>query len=109
MAIRLPHGATNLPAGDAAHAAFEAELLNEKVASLTRVSRVAEKALADLAAFAGDVAGPEHDALCDAAAARVWEYLVQRELCGFADTASVVSDLAVPPIVRKRLGVAKKR
>lgn len=108
MAIRLPYGRTSLAAGDAAQGALEAELLNEKVESLGRAGRRVEEALAALRAFAGETGSVAHESLLDDAAAKVWAFIVQRELCGFRNAALIVEDFAIPGDVMRRLGVVRK-
>jgi len=91
---------------EAALGAIQAELMDEKVQSLGRAGRAARQALAALAGFVG--AGNARDALVDDAAARVWSFMVQRELCGFPNPGAVVEDLDVPAEVVARLGVARR-
>lgn len=93
--------------GDRALASLEVELLNEKMESLGRSGRGAQEALAKLAAFAGDA--DTREMLLDTAASKVWSYLVQRELCGFAHDATSIRDMDVPPEVTARLGVAGRK
>lgn len=95
--------------GAAALGALEAELVNEKVESLGRAGRKAEDALAALAAFDGAEGGDAHCALLDAAVDAVWAYSVQSELCGLPGAARIMRDLAVPPAVAARLGIARPR
>lgn len=93
--------------GDAALGALEAELLNEKVEALGRAGRAAQEALRALADFDGEAGA--RDALRDHAASKVWNFMVQRELCGFANPAAVIADLEVPAEVVARLGIAPRR
>lgn len=90
-----------------AHGAIEAEILNEKVSSLKRAADRAADALAALSATGADEA--EYAPRLEAATARVWEYLVQRELCGFVDNAGVIADLDVPRAIMARLGAGPSR
>lgn len=108
MVIRLSDGLARPPGRGEALAAIEAEVLNEKVESLGRAGRHAEAALAALRAYSGEPGGAEHEALLDAAAAKVWALLVQRELCGLRDTRMIVEDMAIPGAVMARLGVVRR-
>jgi len=92
--------------GDAALGALEAELLNEKVEALGRAGRAAQDALKALSDCEG---GETREALLDAAAGKVWNFMVQRELCGFANANAVIADLQVPPEVVVRLGIAPRK
>ncbi|MBY8825828.1 DUF6665 family protein [Sphingomonas colocasiae] len=67
--------------GDAALGALEAELLNEKVEALGRAGRAAQDALKALADGDADL----REARLDTAAGKVWNFMVQRELRGFAN------------------------
>jgi MoxR-like ATPase len=93
--------------GDRAMGALQAELLGEKMDSLSRASRAAADALAKLAAFDGDA--ETRETLVDEAASKVWSFMVQRELCGFMYDVASLRDMNVPPEVMARLGVARKK
>lgn len=108
MVTRFPGGRAGLTAREAALGALQAEMLNERVLALGRAGRRAEHALAALGAFDGPEGSEAHEMLLDEAAAQVWSFIVQRELCGFRDTAAVVSDFAIPKAVIARIGVARR-
>lgn len=91
--------------GDAALGALEAELLNEKVEALGRAGRAAQDALKALCDGDPDM----REALLNAAAGKVWSFVVQRELCGLANADAVIADLQVPPEVVARLGIAPRK
>lgn len=93
--------------GESALGALEAELLNEKVEALGRAGRAALQALKALADCTGE--GSARDTLRDAAAGKVWNFMVQRELCGFANADGVIADLQVPAEVAARLGIAPRK
>jgi len=76
--------------GDAALGALEAELLNEKVEALGRAGRAAQDALKALSNGDPDM----REALLDAAAGKVWSFVVQRELCGPASIATPPAKIA---------------
>ncbi|HEX8244330.1 MAG TPA: DUF6665 family protein [Longimicrobium sp.] len=89
---------------------FEYELLQEKAATLARLGQRANTALEVLKAF--DAApGPagERDELVRAAGEALWYYVVQREVCGFRDSESLLRQLGVPREVRLRMGVFPRR
>jgi hypothetical protein len=92
--------------GEAALGAIEAELLDEKIQSLGRAGRAAQDALARLAGFDGEA--DTRQPLLDDAASRVWNFMIQCELCGFANPSAVIEDLDVPAEVVARLGVARR-
>ncbi|RJF86157.1 hypothetical protein D3876_17015 [Sphingomonas cavernae] len=102
-------GALRPQAREAALGALEAEVLNEKVESLARAGRQVERALAVLRGFDGERGSAAHEALLDAAAAKVWGFIVQRELCGFRNSAMIVEDFTIPREVMARLGIVRKR
>lgn len=103
---RVPGGASR---GEAALGALAAEVANEKVESLSRAGRKAEDALANLAAFEGEAGSEAHQVLIDTAVDAVWAYSVQSELSGLPGAARIMRDLAVPPAVVARLGIARPR
>ena len=81
--------------------AFGHELVAERAASLGRAGRLVEVALARLGEGAD---GPEREALLKAAAAAVWTFFVQREVCGFRDQSGVIAHYGIPKSVLVRLG-----
>jgi hypothetical protein len=109
MTLRLPRGLAS-PDRSGAFDALQYEILQETAATLARLGRRAESALAELAAF--DAARSEHatadagrDALVTAAGEAVWHYAVQREVLGLGDTETLLRELHVPREVRLRMGV----
>jgi hypothetical protein len=90
-----------LGARDAADVALRAELVSEQAASLGRVGRKAEAALAALKAHEGDGRADVLKAAADA----VWCFFVQREVLGLRDRAQIVADYQIPREVLVRLGV----
>ncbi|HEY4171111.1 MAG TPA: DUF6665 family protein [Reyranella sp.] len=90
-----------LGARDAADVALRAELVSEQAASLGRVGRKAEAALAALKAHEGDGRAEVLKAAADA----VWCFFVQREVLGLRDRAQIVADYQIPREVLVRLGV----
>ena len=85
---------------------FEYEMVQEKAHALGRMSRRAIEALDALKAFDAAPGDPEARAeLVRAAGEALWYYVVQREVCGFRDTESLLRQLGVPREVRLRMGV----
>ncbi len=82
-------------------AAIEAEVAEEKAASLGRAGAHVERALAALAAGAD---GPDRDALLKAAREAVWGLFVQREVMGQRDHAAVIAHHGIPKEVLLGLG-----
>ncbi|MBW3631270.1 MAG: hypothetical protein KY464_18555 [Gemmatimonadetes bacterium] len=87
----------------------QAEIAQEKAASLGRVSSKLEEAMARLEAFdagirSGAGAGTRQP-LVDAAGEALWYYVVQREACGFRDVESVLREFRVPQEVYLRMGM----
>lgn len=114
MALRIPRNFAS-PDRGAKVDALNYELLQESAATLARLGKRLEHALAALAAF--DSAGPpsartapaDRDALVGAAGEALWYYVVQRDVMGLRDTESVMRHLAVPREVRLRMGLNPRR
>jgi hypothetical protein len=84
---------------EAGTAALEHEIASERAASLVLAERRIVEALAALAK------AHEDRPLCLATAQKfVWEYFVQRELCGFRRHTDVIADLGIPSEVLNGLG-----
>lgn len=83
---------------------LEYEIVEEQAASLGRMGRALEAALAKLRAF--DAAHPSNDAppsaqqerrsLVLAAGRALWMLVVQREACGLRDSRTLLRDYGVP-------------
>lgn len=94
--------------GAAAHAALEAEIMEERAASLGRAGRRLENALARLAAFdkhqrlpplAGNLrpsAPKDRAALLAEAREALWFLVVQREACGLRGAEEALAAYRVP-------------
>jgi len=85
---------------EAGTAALQNEIMAERASSLG----IAEQRVAE--AIAALEAAPEASRAETLATARkaVWEYFVQRELCGFRRHQDVIQDLRIPPQVLLGLG-----
>lgn len=95
---------------------LEYEVMQEKAATLGRLTKAFEQALAALRAFDTEAArngaldgGAEREELLDAAAEALWNFVVQREVCGLRNTEAVLREYAVPAALRLRMGVARRR
>lgn len=112
MTLRLPRGLGS-PDRSGGFDALQYEILQETAATLARLGRRAESALAELAAFDERSGGAGADAVRDARVAAageaVWHYAVQREVLGLGDTESLLRELRVPSEVRLRMGVRPSR
>ncbi|HEX2217045.1 MAG TPA: DUF6665 family protein [Xanthobacteraceae bacterium] len=107
------------PAPENPHAALEHEIAQEKAATLGRLGRRLEAALAALSEFDTARAGStgnltvedrqiRHALVADAGVA-LWHFVVQREALGLRDSARVLRDYRVPDEVRDRMGVFPAR
>jgi hypothetical protein len=84
---------------EAGTAALQHEIASERASSLVLAERRIVEALAALAEAQDD-----RPARLAAAQKYVWEYFVQRELCGFRRHADVIADLGIPAVVLNGLG-----
>lgn len=98
MSLRPP----DLKAQDSFLDPLGVEIMGEKASSLGRAGEKVEKAIAALAAHAGDEA--ERRRLVAQAADAVYAYFIQRELCGFRRHHDVIADYRIPREVLSRLG-----
>lgn len=95
--------------------ALEYEIGQEQAATLGRLGRRLEDALAALAAFDADTEDAalsaerreRRAALVDEAGEALWHFIVQREVLGLRDSARVLRDYGVPDEVRHRMGVVR--
>ena len=76
---------------------FQREVLSEKAATLGRAGKALEAALAKLSVAE---AGPDRDALVQAAA--------EREVCGIHGLGAPLEDFGVPGEVRVRIGASPR-
>jgi hypothetical protein len=112
MSIRPPRHLA-APAGTAIDV-LQYEVIEEKAATLGRLTQAFERAFAALRAFEADPTcrldqrrAAERQALIDQAAEALWHFVVQREACGLRNTDTVLREYGVPAAVRLRLGVAR--
>lgn len=90
---------------ESALAAVETEMVGEKAATLGRSAKRAETALARLAAYDAE---PEADIsraeVLKSAAVAVWQFFIQREVCGLRDHRLIIAEYRIPKDVLARLG-----
>jgi hypothetical protein len=89
----------------------EAEIIQEKAASLGRMSKRLHDALARLEAHDAAPTDDAEDraALVAAAGEALWYYVIQREAAGLRATEEVLRDFRIPREVYNRMGPAPKR
>jgi hypothetical protein len=113
------------------------EIMQEKAATLARMTRALEHALAALAAFdakravsdadskpdagrksgadrtpaapSGPAESARREALIEEAARALWQLSVQRDVLGLPGSRTLARDYAVPPAVVARMGVVPRR
>lgn len=88
----------------------QAEIAQEKAASLARISTRLQDAIARLeghdAARADDP--DERARLVAAAGEALWYYVIQREACGLRGVEGVLRDFRIPREVHLRMGPARR-
>lgn len=91
------------------------EVMQEKTATLRRLTEAFERALAALQAFDAEASRdgePDRQArweeLLDTAAEALWVFVVQREACGLRNTEAVLGEYGVPAALRLRMGVVRR-
>ena len=84
-------------------ALLEQEFAQERAASLGRLGRALEAALAELDAHRAG-AREMRSALVEQASVALWHFIVQREVCGLRDMGRVLREYSVPAEVAARMG-----
>ncbi|HEY4199910.1 MAG TPA: DUF6665 family protein [Devosiaceae bacterium] len=87
---------------EAGTVALEHEIMAERASSLGAAEKRVVDALAALSATSDET----RQASLAGAQKAVWEYFVQRELCGFRRHADVIQDLKIPQQVLNGLGAS---
>lgn len=100
MSLRPPKSLAKVINPETGLSMVEAEMLAESATSLGHHGRKVEKALKALAA-ADDASRP---ALKRKAARAVWEYFIQRELCGMRDHRLIIREMGIPPEILNLMG-----
>jgi hypothetical protein len=96
-------------------AALDYEIAQEKAATLGRLGRALEAALAALREFdaqpreASVVSRQERRALVVQAGHALWMFVVQREALGLRDSRQLMRDYGVTPEVQGRMGMLPPR
>lgn len=116
MSLKIPRGFGGTAAAGALDA-LQYEIVQEKAATLARIGRKLEAALASLAEFdarsadagAAADARAERDELVAAAGEALWYFVIQREVVGLRDTEAILRHLQVPREVRLRMGLRPRR
>jgi hypothetical protein len=107
MSLKPPGILAARPAAPAL-AALDAEMLQEKAATLGRLTRAFERALADYLALSASRSEERRERLCSEAAEALWRFVVQREACGLRNTEAVLREYCVPAAVRLRMGTIRR-
>jgi hypothetical protein len=89
------------------------EIVQEQAATLGRLGRALEAALAALANFdlthpkreASNGSVPTRERLVQDASHALWCFLVQREVCGLRDQRLILREYRVPTEVKNRMGI----
>jgi hypothetical protein len=102
--LRAPQSLLNRLNLESGEAVFNHEVMAEQAASLGRMGRKAEAALAALKAHDARGADEGRAEVLKAAADAVWCFLVQREVMGLRDRAQIVVQYEIPREVMLRLG-----
>jgi hypothetical protein len=93
---------------------LDSEIFEEKAATLARLTRAFETALAAWRAVeeeAGAGLPPSERRrrrLLDEAAEALWHFVVQREACGLRNTEAVLREYRVPAALRLRMGAIRR-
>jgi hypothetical protein len=94
---------------------LQSEVMQEKAATLGRLTQTFERAFDALRAFEASCSqldqcrAAERQALIDEAAEALWYLVVQREACGLLNTEMVLREYRVPAAIRLRMGVTRRR
>ena len=95
--------------------ALEHEVLQEKMATLSRAGRRLEESIDRLLVFeasaGGDLgreAAAERETLLAAAGEAMWHFVIQREAMGLRNTEQALRAYRVPAAVRARMGMAPR-
>ena len=89
-----------------AGSSLETEVAAEQAAAL---GRAGQKVADALRAYRNSIGTEEIAKVRQAAVDATFAFLVQRETIGLRDHRNVISDLAIPPEILRRLGAAPKQ
>lgn len=100
MSLRPPQGVAKLVNPETGLSMVQAEVLAETAASLGQQGKRVEAALAQLA----NADDENRAALTSKVARAVWEYFIQRELCGMRDHRWITREMGIPQSVLNMMG-----
>lgn len=103
MSLRPPKSIAKVVNAETGLSMVEAEVLAETAASLGHHGKKVEAALVQLESAASD----DKERLTRAAARAVWEYFIQRELCGMRDHRLIIKEMSIPDSVLLQLGAIR--
>lgn len=103
MSLRPPKSIAKVVNAETGLSMVEAEVLAETAASLGHHGKKVEAALMQLESAASD----DKERLTRAAARAVWEYFIQRELCGMRDHRLIIKEMSIPDSVLLQLGAIR--
>ncbi|OHV77099.1 DUF6665 family protein [Rhizobium sp. LCM 4573] len=107
MSFRLPRSLSQ--PWSSSFSPLEYELASERADTLGRQGRRVEEALAKLKSWrAEEPAHLDREVLVNDASVAVWEFFIQREICGLRNTCEVIDRYGIPGEVLVRLGAARK-
>ncbi|NBJ10003.1 DUF6665 family protein [Microvirga arsenatis] len=113
MAVRLPQSLSTGLQRETGWTVLDYEIREQKAHALGTLGQQVDQALAALRNFdaetPGENRGDRRRDLVDAAAERVWAFMIQRELCGLRDWDAVVKHHGIPREVLNRVGGARRR
>lgn len=109
MTLRMPQGVAASSRRDTGASVLDTEIAQLKAESLGSIGTQVEQALARLKAFDAQDApdAARRGELLDAAADKVWAFMIQRELCGLRHWDAVVKSYGIPREVLNRMGRVK--
>jgi hypothetical protein len=103
MAVRPPQNLARVINPETGLSMVEAEMLAETAASLGHHGKKVETALRKLQECDEETRATH----TNAAARAVWEYFIQRELCGMRDHRLIIKEMQIPQTVLNMLGSVK--
>ena len=115
MSLKPPQILAPRPAEPHPAYILDTEILEERAATLARLTRAFETALAAWRAVEDEAAAGRHPSerrrrrLFDEAADALWHFVVQREVCGLSNIETVLRECSVPAALRLRMGAIRRR
>jgi hypothetical protein len=115
MSVKPPRILAPRQAPSLGLATLEREMMEERAATLGRLTRAFEEALAAYTSFdaapeaADERRAARRERLLDRAGEALWYFVVQREALGLRNTEAVLRELKVPMEMRLRMGALRRR